>query len=90
VSCVTSTVFSLLVRRSLLNKYLLACSVDLRVGCRPVLCGGPSTDVSPYNIDAYWLMDAQSLYALYSVACRFRVGVQVTAGAVSAARKAVR
>ena len=75
MSYVSGTVLSLLVRRSLLNKYLLACSVDLRVRCRPVLCGGPSTDVSPFNIDAYWLMDAHSV-----LVCALPCGVSVSRG----------
>ena len=75
VSCVTSTLWSLLVRRSLLNKYLLACSVDLKVGYRTVLCGGPCTDVTPFNADANWLKEGQSLCACCA-SCLFRVGVQ--------------
>ena len=80
VSSVTSTLLSLLVRRSLFNKYLLACSVDLRVGCRTVLCDGPCADISPFNTDANWLMEAQSLCARYGASYLFRVGVQVPGG----------
>jgi len=74
VSCVTSTLLSLLVRRPLFYKYLLACSVDLRVGFRPVLCDCPCTDVSSFNTDANWLTEAQSLCALYLASYLFRLG----------------
>jgi len=59
VSCVTGKLLSRMVRRSLFTEYLLACSVDLRVGCRAVLCDGPCDDVSPFNTDANWLMEAR-------------------------------
>jgi hypothetical protein len=87
VSCVTRTLLSLMGRRFLFDKCLLACSVDLRVGRRTVLCGRPCTDVSPFNTNVNWLMQAQSLCARYRAWFLFRVGVQVPAAVASDARR---